>query len=396
MEARDAPGGPLAGLRVVEFAGLGAAPYGVMLLADLGAEVLRIDRPGAARHPSHAAHVGLWRGRRSAIVDLHHPEAARVMHRLLQDADVLVEGFRPGTMERRGLGPETVCDRHPTLIYARMTGWGQEGPLSTTAGHDVNYAALSGALSTVGSGDRPPPPVVNYLADFGGGGMLLAVGILSALFERQISGRGQVVDVAMVDGASSLTTFVHGLAALGAWSGDRGENLLDGGAPFYATYRCADGRFVAVGAIEPEFFGELLTGLGLPESLAASQHDRPRWGEIRALLAERFATRPRDDWARRFAGSDACVTPVLELHEVAEHPHHQARSSFAVPLRGPLITDENSRPMPSPAPRFSRTPGQGGAAAPIPGLHTRQLLTEAGFETAEQDELLALGVVAEA
>ena len=386
--------GPLQGVRVVEFAGLGAAPYGVMLLADLGADVIRIDRPSAAQDPNVLAHVAVWRGRRSIVVDLKHPDAAATVLRVLSQADVLVEGFRPGAMERLGLGPHPVCAANPRIVYARMTGWGQDGPLAPRAGHDLNYAALSGALHTVGPADRPPPPVANYLADLGGGGMLLAVGVLAALVERERSGSGQVLDVAMVDGAASLTTFVRGLEALGAWHDTRGANLLDGGAPFYATYTCADGRFVAVGAIETPFFGALLEGLGLDASLAAQQHDIDRWPELRATIAARFAAEPRDTWAQRFAGTDACVTPVLALGEVASHPHHIARDAFAVPLDGPAPAASLGRPMPAPAPRFSRTPGSVPRGAPIPGAHTQDVLREAGLDDTTIEALLRDGVVA--
>lgn len=387
-------GGPLAGVRVVELAGLGAAPYGVMLLADLGADVVRVDRPGADADPNVLAHVAVWRGRRSVVVDLKHPDAASVIDRLLVDADVLVEGFRPGTMERLGLGPEVLCAAHPHLVYARMTGWGQDGPLAPRAGHDLNYAALSGALHTVGEADRPPPPVANYLADLGGGGMLLAVGVLAALVERERSGRGQVVDVAMVDGAASLTTFVRGLHALGAWRDERGANLLDGAAPFYATYRCADDRFVAVGAIEPQFFRALLDGLGLEPSLADLQHDVSRWPELRARIAARFAEEPRDVWAARLEDTDACVTPVLDLGEAADHRHHRARDTFGVGLDGPLPEEVRGRPMPSPSPRFGRTPARVTRGAPVPGADTRALLVEAGLDADVIASLLASGAVA--
>lgn len=386
--------GPLAGVRIIELAGLGAAPYGVMLLADLGADVVRIDRPGAERDPAVLSHVGVWRGRRSIVLDLKHEDAAGVLGRLLADADVLIEGFRPGAMERLGLGPDVLCAAHPLLIYARMTGWGQDGPLAPDAGHDLNYAALSGALHTVGPADLPPPPVVNYLADLGGGGMLLAVGVLAALFERERSGTGQVIDAAMVDGAASLTTFVRGLAALGAWQGERGANLLDGGAPFYATYACADGRYVAVGAIEPQFFAQLAAGLELPEHLAAAQHDVTRWPELQGAIAARFAALPRDDWAERFAGTDACVTPVLDLGEAANHPHHRVRGTFAVGLSGPVAPDALGHPMPAPAPRLSRTPGRVERGAPVVGADTQDVLQAAGYDRSAIAALIASGAVA--
>jgi alpha-methylacyl-CoA racemase len=364
--------GPLQGIRIVELAALGAAPYGVMLLADLGADVVRVDRPGAESDPNVIAHVGVARNRRSLTLDLKHPDASAVLDVLLERADVLVEGFRPGVMERLGFGPDVLLARFPRLIYARMTGWGQDGPLASAPGHDVNYAALSGALHTVGPADRPPPPSVNYLADLGGGGAFLAIGVLAALVERGSSGQGQVVDAAMLDGAASLTAFVRGLAGLGAWSGPRGANLLDGGAPFYATYVCADGGFVAVGAIEPRFYAALLLGLGLdPE--AWPQHEVEMWPALRARLAESFVQHDRSHWEATFAGTEACVTPVLDLAEVAAHPHHLARGSF-------LDVPGVGLPSPAPAPRLSRTPGEVRAGPPVPGAHTRAVLEELGVE----------------
>jgi alpha-methylacyl-CoA racemase len=384
--------GPLEGVRVVELAGLGAAPYGVMLLADLGADVVRVERPGAGSDPSTLAHIGVGRNRRSIALDLRHPGSGEVMAPLLADADVLVEALRPGVVERLGLGPDAVLASHPRLIYARMTGWGQEGPLASTAGHDLNYAALSGALHTVGPAGMPPPPVANYLADNGGGGTFLAIGVLAALLERERSGLGQVVDVAMVDGAASLTSFVRGLAALGAWTSGRGENLLDGGAPFYATYRCADGGWIAVGAIEPQFFAALVDGLGLAVD-PGIQHDVSRWPELRTLIAGRFASDTRDRWAGRFAGTDACVTPVLSLAEAADHPHHRARGTFAAPLAGPVPETARGHAMPAPAPRLSRTPGTVRRPVPVPGADAREVLARIGLSGADVTRLIASGVV---
>jgi len=389
------PGGPLAGVRVVELAGLGAGPYGVMLLADLGADVIRVDRPGAGSDPSSLAHAGVWRNRRSIALDLKHPDAAAVLDPLLASADVLVEGLRPGTMERLGLGPDRVLEAHPRLVYARMTGWGQEGPLASTAGHDLNYAALSGALHTVGADGMPPPPVANYLADNGGGGTFLAIGVLAALLERERSGRGQVIDVAMLDGAASLTAFVRGLSALGGWTERRGTNLLDGGAPFYATYRCADDRWLAVGAIEPQFFAALIDGLGLDLDPSA-QHDVARWPELREAIAARIASRSRDEWAERFEGSDACVTPVLTLDEVAHHPHNRARGTFGSPLEGAVPDGARGHAMPSPAPRLSRTPGMVRMPVPVPGADARSVLAELGISAEQVDVLIERGAVADA
>jgi alpha-methylacyl-CoA racemase len=378
--------GPLTGTRVVELAAIGPAPYGVMLLADLGAEVVRVDRAAAARGQlgMEATMVGLSRNRRSIGIDLKTEAGREVVLRLLAEADVLVEGFRPGVAERLGLGPEVCRAANPRLVYARMTGWGQEGPLAERAGHDIDYAAIAGALHTVGRADEPPPPPVNYLADFGGGGTFLAIGVLAALLERERSGEGQVIDVAMVDGAASQTAFLHGLLAMGAWSTERGTNLLDGGAPYYDTYRCADGRFLAVGALEPQFFAELCATLDL-DPAELPQHDRDAWPTQRDRLAALFATKPRDEWAAVFEGTDACVAPVLDLAEAPEHPHNVARAAFV---------DVGGTPQPAPAPRFSRTPGSVDRDPPRPGQHTDEVLGELGMDPDAVAALRASGAVA--
>jgi alpha-methylacyl-CoA racemase len=378
--------GPLDGTRVVELAAIGPAPYGVMLLADLGADVVRVDRPAAARGQGglEASMVGLSRNRRSIGVDLKDPAGRDVVLRLVAEADVLVEGFRPGVAERLGLGPDDCRSANPRLVYARMTGWGQQGPLAPRAGHDIDYAAIGGALHTVGRAHEPPPPPVNYLADFGGGGTFLAIGVLAALLERGRSGEGQVIDVAMVDGAASQTAFLHGLLSMGAWTTERGSNLLDGGAPFYDTYRCADGRFVAVGALEPQFFAELCATLDLdPTSLP--QHDREGWDAQRERLAALFATRTRDEWAALFDGTDACVAPVLDLSEAPDHPHNRARDAF--------VEVDGTR-QPAPAPRFSRTPGEVRRRAPRPGEHTDEVLTELALDPSAIADLRERGAVA--
>jgi alpha-methylacyl-CoA racemase len=380
--------GPLAGLRILELASLAPAPFACTVLSDLGAEVLRIDRPAAVAE--HAPDVPppdpLTRGRRSAAVDLKHPRGSETVLRLTEQADVLVEGFRPGVCERLGFGPAECLERNPRLIYARMTGYGQDGPLAGRAGHDINYLALAGALEPLGPGDGPPLPPLNYVADFGGGGMLLVVGILAALWERERSGRGQVVDAAMVEGAALLTSILHGLRGVGLWNEQRGGNLLDGSAPFYATYACADGRFVAVGAIEPQFWDELLRGLGLADMAAElpHQHDRARWPELRTRIAEIFMTRTRDEWAAHFADSDACVTPVLSPFAAHTHPHNAARGTFV---------DVAGQMQPGTAPRFSRTPGAVAGPSPHPGQHTDQALEEWGLAATEIEGLRGEGVV---
>lgn len=376
--------GALSGVRIVELAGIGPAPYGVMLLADLGADVVRVDRLVSGDQPDTAASmVGLSRNRRSLAADLKHAEGLATVRRLVSSADVLVEGFRPGVAERLGLGPDELRSDHPRLIYARMTGWGQDGPLAPRAGHDLDYAAVAGALHPIGRPDEPPPPPINYLADFGGGGTFLALGVLAALFERERSGRGQVVDAAMVDGAASLTTFLHGLLAAGAWTTQRGSNLLDGAAPYYDTYRCSDGRFVAVGALEPQFFAQLCEVLGLdPDEWP--QHDRALWPDQKARLAELFATRTRDEWVEAFAGTDACVAPVLDLSEAPTHPHNRERGTFV---------DVGGSPQPAPAPRLSRTPGEVARPAPAPGADTDVVLGELGLDPTEIRRLREDGAV---
>jgi alpha-methylacyl-CoA racemase len=320
------------------------------------------------------------------VVDLKQPAGRDVVLRLLDSADVLVEGLRPGVTERLGLGPEECLARNPRLVYARMTGWGQDGPFALTAGHDINYLSLTGALHAIGTAERPVPPL-NMGADFGGGSMFLLVGILSALVERASSGRGQVVDAAMVDGASSLITMMYGMLAAGRWVDRRESNLLDGGAPFYTTYECADGRHVAVGAIEPQFHAQLLEGLGLTGQLPGGQHETERWPEQRRIIAERIATRTRDEWAAVFAGTDACVTPVLGLTEAAQHPHMAARGTFSAP---------GGSPQPNPAPRFSRTPGAVRGAPRRIGEDTVEALGAWGFSSAELGELLEAGAVLQA
>jgi alpha-methylacyl-CoA racemase len=336
--------GPLQGVRVVELASIGPGPFCAMLLADLGAEVLAVDRPGAAQD---GWPVLFARGRRRVGVDLKHPDGPGVVLDLVAGADALVEGFRPGVAERLGVGPDECLRRNPRLVYGRVTGWGQEGPLAGSAGHDIDYIALAGALHPIGPAGGPPVPPLNLLGDFGGGGMLLALGVVAALLEAARSGRGQVVDAAMVDGAALLTTQLHELLAAGLWTDHRGANLLDGAAPFYAVYETADGRHLAVGALEPRFYAELLVRVGLAADDLPPQLDRAGWPLLRERLAAVFLTRTRDEWCALLEGTDACVAPVLSLLEAPTHPHNRARATF-VEVAG--------HPQPAPAPRFSRTP----------------------------------------
>lgn len=341
--------GPLEGVRVIEMAGIGPGPFCAMLLADFGAEVLRIVRPGT---PIDAADV-MARSRRQVAIDLKCEQGRDALLELLEQADMLVEGFRPGVMERLGLGPEACMARNPRLIYGRMTGWGQSGPMAHAAGHDINYIALSGALHAIGRHGEAPVVPLNYVGDFGGGGMLLAVGLLAALHEARRSGRGQVIDAAMTDGSALLSAFMYGFKAAGQWSNQRGENMLDGGAHFYDTYACADGRHVAIGAIEPQFYAELRERCGIQDPLFDEQMDTTRWPLLKLRLADLFRTRTRDEWCTLLEGTDACFAPVLDWDEAPAHPHNRARGTF-VEAAGVI--------QPAPAPRFSRS----GSVQPMP------------------------------
>ncbi len=378
--AGTAPG-PLAGLRVVELAGLGPAPFACMLLADLGADVIRVDRPGGGTTFGPPEHDLLTRGRPSVAVDLKHPQGAGVVLDLAARADVLVESFRPGVAERLGVGPDECLARNPALVYGRMTGWGQDGPLAGTAGHDIGYVAVTGALHAIGSADGPPQVPLNLVGDFGGGALYLVVGVLAAVLEARTSGRGQVVDAAIVDGASHLATMVRGLLGAGLWQDRRGVNLLDGGAPFYAVYETADHRHLAVGPLEPQFFAALLDGLGLADDAVRDRDDPAQWPRLRTVLAERVGSRTLADWLQVFEGSDACVAPVLSLAEAPHHPHLAARGTFV---------ERDGVEQPSPAPRFSRTPAVLSTPPSRPGEHTRNALQAWGI--ADVEKLLADGV----
>ncbi|HTY33680.1 CaiB/BaiF CoA-transferase family protein [Mycobacterium sp.] len=349
--------GPLQGLRVVELAGIGPGPHAAMILGDLGADVVRIDRPPKDGSTSGGvAKDAMSRNRRIVTADLKSDAGRELVLKLVAKADVLIEGYRPGVTERLGLGPEDCAKVNDRLVYARMTGWGQSGPRSQQAGHDINYISLNGILHAIGRVNERPVPPLNLVGDFGGGSMFLLVGILSALWERQSSGKGQVIDAAMVDGSSVLVQMMWQMRASGMWSDVRGTNMLDGGAPYYDTYECADGRYVAVGAIEPQFYAAMLTGLGLDTADLPAQNDVGRWPELRAVLTEKFAGHDRDHWAKVFADSDACVTPVLAFGEVQTEPHVTERNTFY---------EVNGALQPRPAPRFSRTaPDTPRAAAP--------------------------------
>jgi len=381
-------GGPLTGIRVLELPNIGPIQFAGMMLSDLGADVLRLDRAsevGAGESFAASPYAVLDRGRRSIGIDLKHPEGVATVRRLAESADVLIEGFRPGVAERLGIGPDTCRARNPRLVYGRMTGWGQTGPLAGEPGHDLNYLALAGVLFHLGAAGGPPTPPINLLADFGGGGMLLGCGVLAALVERASSGEGQVIDAAMVDGAALLMSVFWGLDAMGYWHQERGTNLLDGGAPFYHVYETSDGGWVSVAAYEPRFYAELLAVLGLDDVAPELQMDQDRWPELEERLTAIFLTKTRDEWIEAFAGHEVCFAPVLSMREARSHPHNVARG---------LVTEVDGAPHPSPAPRFDRTPGEI-ARAPVPaGDDTDAALTDWGFDAEEITALREAGAVA--
>lgn len=378
--------GPLQGIRVVELAGLGPGPFCGMVLADLGAEVIRVDRADlvVGGHTSSTRTDLHNRGKRSVGVDLKHQGGVEVVLRLAGSADTLIEGYRPGVAERLGIGPAACLARNPGLVYGRMTGWGQTGPLAERAGHDIDYIALSGVLDAIGPEDGPLPPL-NLVGDYGGGGMLLAVGILAAIIHSRQTGVGQVVDAAMVDGSALLTTAFHGYMAKGFWTRARSSNLLDGGAPFYSVYETSDGAYVAVGALEPQFFATLIGHLDLDPAAIGQQSDRDRWPEMRAVFASRFRERTRDQWVELFEGLDACVAPVLAFDEAPAHPHNAHRRTF-VEVDGVV--------QPAPAPRFSATPTAAPVGPSFPGRDTDRLLESLGFSQTETSKLRRVGAVA--
>jgi alpha-methylacyl-CoA racemase len=379
--------GVLSGIRVVEFEAIGPAPFGTMLLADMGADVVRIDRPVAAsdlgpKFEGKRKDI-TGRNRSSVTLDLQRPESVAAALELIERADVLIEGFRPGTMERLGLGPDVVLARNPRLVYARMTGWGQTGPMAERAGHDLNYIALSGVLSAIGpAGGRPVPPL-NLVGDYGGGGMLLAMGVLAALVNVQRGGVGQVVDAAMTEGAAQLGSVIWGLLAGGHWNEQRGSNLLDGGAPWYDTYETRDGQYMSIGPIESRFYAQMLEILGLANADLPGQHDRTGWPRLREAFTAAFLSRTREQWAEAFEGSDACVAPVLGFAEAAQHPHSLARGSF-IEVDGVV--------QPVPAPRFLNTPSAPPRPAPQRGEHGGDALRDWGFDAATIERLRELGL----
>ncbi len=382
--------GPLAGVRVLEIACIGPGPFAGMLLADLGASVTRVDRPeraGALRSDGES-HLVIDRGRRSIAVDLMQPDGPALVAELAGGVDVLIEGMRPGTMERLGLGPDELLARNPGLVYGRMTGLGQDGPHAAKAGHDINYIALSGALEPISTaaGTAPVPPM-NLLGDFGGGGMLLAVGLLSALLHARATGQGQVVDASILDGTALLTAMHHALVHSGMWAGPRGGNLFDGGAPFYGVYACADGRWLTLGSVEPKFHRELIDVLGLSDELGGRQWDTADWPRQRGLIAAAIAGRDRDEWVKLFADRDACVAPVLSPDEAAGHPHLVARGVY---------TRVDGLLQPAPAPRFSATPASLPPAAVRVGQDSRDVLADAGLDGERIDALLDSGAVVQA
>jgi alpha-methylacyl-CoA racemase len=378
--------GPLEGIRIIEIAGIGPGPYAAMMFADLGAEVIRVDRAQnvPVAFPAEPSPDLLNRGRRSIAVDLKNPDGVETVLRLVQSADALIEGFRPGVMERLGLGPAECRARNPRLVYGRMTGWGQHGPMAMAAGHDINYIALSGSLDPIGRRGEKPLAPLNLVGDFGGGGMMLVVGVLAALHERNRSGAGQVVDVAMTDGSAVLSTMIHSMRHMGFWSDERGTNMLDSGAHFYDTYETADGKYVSIGSIEPQFYAELLEKTGLAGEDLPRQMDRDAWPAFAERLAEVFKTRTREEWCAIMEGSDVCFAPVLSMAEAYEHPHNVARGTF-VEVAG--VT------QPAPAPRFDRTPTAVQMPPAHPGQQTDEVLATWGFTADEIADLRGSGAV---
>ena len=379
--------GPLKGVRIIEMAGIGPAPFCGMMLSDMGAEIIRVDRSDGAdlglpgREPRFEV---LHRGRQSVAVDVKSEAGRDIVRRLVKDADALIEGFRPGVMERLGLGPQALWEVNPRLVFGRMTGFGQDGPMARRAGHDINYIALSGALHAIGQKDGPPIPPLNLVGDFGGGGMLLAFGVVCGILEARTSGKGQVVDAAMVDGASLLMAGIYGFLGSGMWKDERGENILDTGAPWYGVYETKDGKWVSIGSIEKRFYADLLERLGIAGEDLPKQYDRARWPELAKRYAEVFKTRTRDEWCTVFADSDACFAPVLAMKEVGTHPHNVARATFV---------ERDGVVQPAPGPRFSRTPPEIAGSPKAAGTDSEAVLKAAGYTPSEIAAFIESGVV---
>jgi alpha-methylacyl-CoA racemase len=361
--------GPLKGIKVVEMAGIGPGPFCAMMLSDMGAEVIRVDRL-AHKGSGHKANV-LNRGRRSIAIDLKNSQGVDTVKKLIDQADVVIEGFRPGVMERLGLGPEECLERNPRLVFGRMTGWGQHGPLAHAAGHDINYISIGGALGAMGHPDRPPSPPLNLVGDFGGGAMYLLAGVLAALVERASSNKGQVIDAAMTDGTASLLTPFYGMMAMGMWTTQRNDNRLDGGAHYYGSYTCSDGKHISIGSIEPQFYALLLELCGIDDPEFLKQNEKESWASLRQKLEELFATKPQAQWCELLEGTDVCFAPVLNLAEAPQHPHNKARASFV---------DFEGVTQPAPAPRFSRSQSSIQSAAAIAGEHSEEILKDWGFD----------------
>ena len=362
--------GPLKGVKIVEFAGIGPAPFCGMLLSDMGADIVRIDRPGTGA-PGNPADI-TTRGRRSISLNLKEESDVETALALIDKADGLIEGFRPGVMERLGLGPDTILKRNPKLVFGRMTGWGQTGTLAHAAGHDLNYIALTGALHAMGRKGEPPPPPLNLVGDYGGGALYLAFGLCAGIINARSTGKGQVIDCAMTDGAASLTSMFYGMKAMGYWSDEREDNLLDGGAHFYDTYECSDGKWVSIGSIEPQFYVLLLEKTGITDPEFQAQMDRKQWPELKVKLANIFKTKTRDEWTMLMEGTDVCFAPVLSLAEAPTHPHNAARETFV---------EREGVVQPAPAPRFSVTPGEIQRPPPGIGEHSQEILADWGIKS---------------
>ncbi len=376
--------GPLKGLKILEVGGIGPGPFCAQMLADLGAQVIRVDRNGNAYGAKDPKYIVWHRSRKSINVDLKKPAGIETILRIIEQSDALIEGFRPGTMEKLGLGPEICLNRNPKLIYGRMTGWGQDGPLSQAAGHDINYIAITGALHAIGQKEETPPPPLNVLGDLGGGGMMLALGIMCALYETQKSGKGQVIDANVVDGTTALMGFFYTMTAGGMYQDKRGSNILDGAAHFYNTYETLDGKYIAVGSIEPQFYELLLKHAGIDDPEFKDQMDQSKWPGLKEKLTEIFKTKTRDQWCQIMEGTDACFSPVLSLEEAQKHPHNIARKTF-VEVDGVV--------QPAPAPRFSRTNPEIQSPPPIPGQDTDKVLADFGFNIDEIETLKKRNVI---